>query len=275
MNLNLPFNALRRKAQIYAPFAALAPKMFMAYQSWFWAGLVLNVIGLAMYVFFWRAVYAGQAQIAGLSLQQTLNYILLGQILWPIADLFILYEFGYNLREGGIANALLRPVDLQGSYYVTTLAQFAMMLIYQLPMAVVATLFFGLTWPLAPSRWLAFIIATLLGRTIMFLFDWLMASFTFYTTETWGLSVILFGLINFLSGALIPLQMMPDGLRAFVYAFPFAQVVYVPISLLSGITPLADAPRLWLGQIAWIIGLWIAGRLFFRRALRKVTVQGG
>jgi ABC-2 type transport system permease protein len=82
-----------------------------------------------------------------------------------------------------------------------------------------------------------------------------------------------FGL--FASGALVPLVMMPTWLQGILRMLPFAQVVYVPISLLSGIIPISEAPGLWLVQIAWIIGLSIFSQYFFRIAIRKVTVQGG
>ncbi|MBK9231458.1 MAG: hypothetical protein IPO15_11570 [Anaerolineae bacterium] len=49
----------------------------------------------------------------------------------------------------------------------------------------------------------------------------------------------------------------------------------MPVSLLSGITPLACAPRLWLVQILWLVGMAVASRLVFQRAIRAVTVQGG
>jgi ABC-2 type transport system permease protein len=68
---------------------------------------------------------------------------------------------------------------------------------------------------------------------------------------------------------------MPDWLRGLCQSLPFVQALYVPVSLLSGITPLSEAPRLWLIQLAWLAGLLIASRLVFRIAVRKVTVQGG
>jgi ABC-2 type transport system permease protein len=79
----------------------------------------------------------------------------------------------------------------------------------------------------------------------------------------------------FLTGALLPLDVMPDWLRVIVQSTPFAQSIYVPVSLLSGLTPLSEAPRLLLGQLAWLFGLLVVSRLFFRVAVRRITVQGG
>lgn len=266
---------IRRTAGIYGAMAGIIPKIFLTYRAWFWVGIVLNVIQMTIYVFFWRAVYAGTDSIAGMELQQTLNYILLAQVFGPLADLFLLYEFGYGMREGGIAIALLRPVDLQGSFYAQSFTRLAVDMVWQIPMALVATLFFGLQWPTDPAVWGAFLVAVFLGRTVIFFFDWLLACFTFYTTEVWGLSVMILGLSLFLSGGLVPLVMMPGWLQTVVQSFPFAQALYAPLSILTGITPLEQAPRLWLTQFVWLCGLFIVSRLFFSVAVRKVTVQGG
>jgi ABC-2 type transport system permease protein len=101
------------------------------------------------------------------------------------------------------------------------------------------------------------------------------ACLTFYTTEVWGLGVLIGGLSLFLSGGLVPLAMMPDWLRQVVLAIPFSQALAVPINILTGITPLNEVPRVWLSQLLWVIGLWFASNIIFRISVRKVTVQGG
>jgi ABC-2 type transport system permease protein len=68
---------------------------------------------------------------------------------------------------------------------------------------------------------------------------------------------------------------MPDVVRKVVLAIPFAQALGVPVSLLTGITPLSEAPQVWLTQVLWIVGMWILSSLFFKVAVRKITVQGG
>jgi len=69
--------------------------------------------------------------------------------------------------------------------------------------------------------------------------------------------------------------MMPAWLQNIVMAVPFAQALGVPISLLTGITPLSEAPHVWLTQVIWILAMWLISTLFFRVAVRKITVQGG
>ena len=265
----------RRNLSIYAALFAMIPKLFMAYQFWFWIGLVLNIISMAILVFFWRAIYADTNSISGLQLNQTLQYILLAFIFRPLTNNNLVWEFGSNLREGTIVHHLLRPINFQGMNYAQSLGSLVTELTLQIPMAIVAILFFGLRLPHDLPTWMAFLISALLGYTVMFFFNWFLACFTFYTTEIWGLGVLIEGMTFFLSGALVPIVMMPAWLQNIVLAVPFAQALAVPVSLLTGITPLSDAPQVWLNQILWIIGMWIVSTLFFRIAIRKITVQGG
>jgi ABC-2 type transport system permease protein len=267
--------AARRNLSIYAALFAMIPKLFMAYQIWFWIGLVLSIISMAILVFFWKAIYADTSSIAGLQLNQTLQYILLAFIFRPLTNNDLIWEFGSNLREGTIAHHLLRPINFQGMNYAQNLGTLATQLALNIPMAVVAVVLFGLRFPHDMATWAAFLVSALLGFTVMFFFNWFLACFTFYTTEIWGLGVLIEGMTFFLSGALVPIVMMPAWLQNIVMAIPFAQALGVPVSLLTGITPLSDATHVWLTQILWIVGMWVVSTLFFRTAIRKITVQGG
>jgi ABC-2 type transport system permease protein len=266
---------LSREPGKYLSIMGMVPKVFMAYQLWFWIGLVLGTIAMAILYFFWQAVYGGTQSIAGLSLNTTLTYILLAQVFRPLTDIDLIFEFGYNLREGGIVHQLLRPLNFQAMYYSQNIGNLGMGMVLQIPMALVATFVFGLRWPADPVVWGAFLVSALLGFTTLFFFVYCVACLTFYTTEVWGLGVLFFGMSLFLSGGLVPLAMMPDWLRTVVLSIPFAQALAVPINILTGITPLSQVPQVWLSQIIWVLGLWLASNLVFRVAIRKVTVQGG
>lgn len=264
-----------RRLTVYRALVEVTIKQRLVFTLWFWSSLLLRLIAMTVFVYFWRGVYGSATELSGLNLQTTLNYILMAQIFDALTDTMMIWEFGYNQREGGIAHILLRPLDVQFSYYIISLANSLGQLAENIPMVVAAMVLFGLTWPGDLAVWGAFLVAALLGRTVMFLFDWLLSSFTFYTTEVWGLGILVWGVSLFFGGALVPLAMLPDWLRSVVLALPFAQTLAIPMQILSGITPVSEAPGLWLTQLAWIVGLAVVGRFAFSRAIRKVTVQGG
>lgn len=267
--------ALKRRLNLYAAFAGLIPKLFLAYRGWVWMDLFVNALAMTLFYFFWRAVYAGQTTLAGLEFQQTINYVLLAQIMGQSVFPGSLWRLGRMIRDGQVGIELLRPIDLQESIYVQALTDVVMTLAIKLPLVVLAVVAFNLRLPADPQIWLAFVITLLLGFTAFFMFDFMFACLAFYTTEVWGLSVMRYGVDLFLSGALLPLVMMPDWLRSITLALPFAQVLYVPLSLLSGTQAISAAPSLWLLQIFWIVVLGVLCRWVFNIAVRKVTVQGG
>jgi ABC-2 type transport system permease protein len=143
------------------------------------------------------------------------------------------------------------------------------------PLAFVAWLFFGLRLPSDPVVWAAATITLLLGVAVMFCFDWILASVAFYVTDAWGLATARQGFAMFFSGMLIPLAIMPDWLRDVALILPFSQAVYLPVSVLSGLTPVVGLTRIWLMQLLYLAVLVVLSRMVFSRAMRVITVQGG
>lgn len=267
---------LSQTARKYGGIATVVPKMFMAYSIWVWMELFVSIISVVIFVAFWQAVYASTTTISGLTLDQTLNYILLAQLFGDGAYVSnIIYDFGAGMREGQIAVALLRPLDYQASMYVQNVVQLTINILLKAPLAIFIWLVYGLQLPSEPVVWLAFIISMIMGHAVMFCFDWIIGCTAFYSTEIWGMSVVRYSVAMFFSGALIPLDIMPDWLRTIATILPFSQAVYLPVSILSGITPVSDMPRIWLMQTGLLISLLLLSRYVFGRAVRVITVQGG
>lgn len=263
------------RLRAYAAMVGMAPKLFVAYRAWFWMGLFVQVLALAIFVYFWRAVYGDRAVLGGLARQQTLNYIMLAQIMLHMVNSFFVFRVGQSLVDGQFAMELLRPLDLQARFYAEEFGMVLINLLHKVPLAVFAWLVFDLSLPTDPLVWAAFLITVLLGSAVLFCFDWLFSCLAFHTTESWGLAMVQGGIATFFSGALIPLTLLPGWLERLSLALPFAQVVWVPVSILSGITPLAEVPRLCGIQLLWLAGLLLASRLVFHFSIRKVTVLGG
>jgi ABC-2 type transport system permease protein len=254
----------------------MMPKLFVAYQFQIWFNLVMNVFSLVITVAFWRAVFAGRSTVGGLNELQTLNYVMMARVFHDgVYQTNMLRSMGESVRDGGILVTLLRPLDFQGAMYLQNVVHLGLNVMLKFPLALFAWLVFDLRLPADPLVWLAFAITQLLGHAVMFCFDWIVGCAVFYTTEAWGLAVARAGIATFFSGMLIPLAIMPDWLRTIATILPFSQAVYLPVSVLSGLTPLAELPRIWLIQLTYLAVLLVLSRLAFRRSVRVITVQGG
>jgi ABC-2 type transport system permease protein len=253
------------------------PKLYMAYSIWVWMQWIVQIIALVILVSFWSAVYGGGTQsVGGLNQDQTLNYIILAQIFLPVvhAPQTIGY-LGMLMREGQIGIEFLRPVDFQLANYIRNLGEVGVGLFVQVPLVVIGWLIYHFQLPTDPVTWLVFIISMLLGNAVVFFFDWILACLAFYSTEVWGIMVLRFSLATFFSGSLIPMDIMPDWLQNIMAALPFSYSLYLPVSIISGITPISEVPRIWLFLLGYLIVMILISRVVFRVSSRKVTVQGG
>ena len=259
----------------YAALVGMVAKTYLAFNWVVWMRLLQSLVGLVVFVYLWRAIYAQSPTFGGLAFETTIGYIMLVRIFQPLGNFNMIFELGGPLRHGEIVHLLVRPLDIQFAYYVQGLANLGLDLVRQLPVALVALLVFHLRWPTNPAVWAVFALSALLGRSVLFCLDWMLGCVTLYITNPWGLWIACLGLTAFLGGALVPLVMMPDWLRLIVQNTPFAQALYVPLSLLSGVAPLSEAPRLMLIQLAWLAGMAVLSRWLFAVAIRRITVQGG
>ena len=107
---------MERPARIVRPYLAIVssvPRLYLAYRAWAWMEFIVQIIALTVFVFFWRAIYAGRSSLGGLTQAQTINYILLAQVMAPVVMESLVFTFGGLLRQGELAVELLRPMDLQ------------------------------------------------------------------------------------------------------------------------------------------------------------------
>ncbi len=266
---------IRATVRAYMGIAVMAPKRLLAYNVLSWIQLIVQFTSMIIFYYFWQAVYANQTTIAGIDRYQAINYILLAQIFTPIIQNSPIYALGKRVVDGNIAVDLTRPVDIQGAAYVQNAAEVFATLVARLFIIGIVWLLFGLRLPFDLSTWIWFALLLFLGHAALFCFDWILACLAFYTTEVWGLVILRNGIAMFFSGALVPLDMMPNWLQVLTNSLPFAQALYTPIAILSGLKPVSLAPVYCFGQIVWIVVLIGASRVLFSIAIRKISVQGG
>lgn len=244
---------------------------------WFWAWTLKHLIMMVIFVNFWDAIFASRETVGGLTREQTVSYALLAEM---IATQFSSWSyvpiFGARLRNGNLAVALTWPLDYQGRFYLTEMVKMFYFYVRDNVISFpIALLFLGLKLPGDIRVWGAFLVTLVLGYSVMHCFDWAYGTVAFYVEAYWGIHLMREGLVLFFSGALLPLAMMPGWLQTVASWLPFGHAVYSPVAVLTGIIPLEQAPRVWLGQLMWLGALFLLSRLLFARALRRVAINGG
>jgi len=241
----------------------------------------LRLVGTVMYLimswFLWKAVYAGQSTLHGLSFEATFMHISCAAALFPLFKMFQEWFMSHDIISGNIVSHLVRPID----YQLSALARdcgFALMNLFAvvIPSMVLLFCFFGSSAIDSPVRALLFVLSIGGAFIIAYLMDFFVGTFSFYTESIWGFSMAKDAIVTFFSGALIPVVFFPGPLRAVIEWLPFRAIYNTPLEIL--LHPEIDLAGCFSGlglQLFWCVALFGVSRFFFSRALRTVTVNGG
>jgi ABC-2 type transport system permease protein len=260
-------------------YLALTKGAFLAiitYRFGFFFTFIGNLIYMVLVYFLWRSIYQGSETIRGMTFDQTLTYLALASSIFVLFKTWTEWFMARTINDGSIATELIKPIDYQ-IYMLFRTAGFVLvnMVVITLPSVLVLFLVFGVR--IETGIGLAFApVALLLAFLISFTFDYIVGTSGFYTESTWGISMTKEIITTLLSGALVPLQFFPEGVRRVLELLPFQAIYHVPLTLItSPDLVLADCWRLLATQVFWVIALFVISRVFFGRALRVLTVSGG
>ncbi len=211
-----------------------------------------------------------------LSLSQAVTYIWLGQATLGILPWRMDAEVRAMIASGGIANELLKPIDLQKLWLARAVAlRTAPVLLRAAPLLVVALLFFGLKPPpdaTAAAFWLLGLLgAVALSAALTVIINISML----WTLSGDGMSFLVPALATLLSGQLLPLPLFPDWAQTALAWQPFRGLMDTPHRLWLGDLGGSEAWAAIAHQWAWVAVLCAGSRWVLRRGLRRVVVQGG
>ncbi|MDP4089638.1 MAG: ABC transporter permease [Bacillota bacterium] len=244
------------------------------------AGVATQFFWGFMYIMIFEAFYGSTTAVQPISLRQLIQVTWLQQsflvfvILW-----FRDAELMNLITSGNIAYELCRPTDLYGFWYSKLTAQrLSGAILRCFPIIIAASLLpypYNLSFPPSLTSFILFIITLTLGLILIVAISMLIYISTFYTMSPMG-SLLIFGVLGeFLSGLVIPVPLMPEGLRRIVYLLPFRYTSDLPFRIYAGNIGYGEAV-LGIGvQFVWILVLIGLGRLWMSKALKRIIVQGG
>ncbi|HEX7171169.1 MAG TPA: ABC-2 family transporter protein [Candidatus Limnocylindria bacterium] len=240
------------------------------------AFLLSSLLQIFLLKVVWTAVYDGRSSVDGVPLVELISFLTIAQLQLLAMQPMMVWYLERRIHEGHIGLDLVRPLPFLGQL----LAQQAGATIGYLPFLLVAIPFAFVLGNLAPpassTAAVFYIASALLGYAVAMLIGLLMGLVAFWTVQTLGVAVIYRFAAQFFGGALIPLFLMPDGLRVVAELLPFQAQAHIPLSIYTGRTSEPGAIAAAIGlQLSWVLALALLAGLIWRRARRIVTVYGG
>lgn len=188
-------------------------------------------------------------------------------------------EIFESITSGNIAYELCRPCDLYSMWFTKNMAiRLSRTVLRCAPILLVAAFLpkpFSVTLPADAVAGMLFLISMTLGFLVLIAFSMLIYISAFYTVSPMGMRILATSVTEFFAGAVIPIPFFPEALQPLMYALPFASMQNTPFLIYTGYMDGRDAVRSILLQLIWLAALVLLGRVLMKKALKKVTVQGG
>lgn len=246
----------------------------------FTAGLTV-VVGVSVQLFLWGAVYGwGQhASIAGMPFGQMALYIALATLSLGLTRSGRVERMvAEEIRTGELVRYLLKP--MAHAPYVLTMALAERLVSF--PVVLLAALVaLQVVLPEAPAplstgERLAWAVPFwVCGMVLNFLMGLGISYVAFWLDEVWTLHVVKDISLWFLSGQLVPLSLLPNGVRQLSEWLPFQYMAYVPAGILAGLIPEEALPLLLVRGVGWSILLSGIVALLWTTGLRRFGAYGG
>jgi len=252
----------------------------LQYRAAAWAGIATQFAWGFMNILMFRAFYAADPSVFPMSFQQLSNYIWLQQALLAM---FMTWFFDNDIFEsitsGAIAYELSRPCDIYWMWFTKNMAvRLSRVVLRCMPILLVAALLpapFGMRLRASVLSGLLFLLSSILGFLVLVAFSMLIYISAFYTVSPTGIRILATSVLEFLTGALIPIPFFPEWLQPVMYALPFASMQNTPFLIYTGYVSMSEVAQAIGLQMFWLVVLVVLGRCWMKLAMKKVVVQGG
>lgn len=276
-----------RMAEALRPFLAVIGaryRMLLQYRAAAFAGFGTQLFWGAIKLMILAAFYGVASSEPPMSMTQIIAYVWLGQALFALLPWNVDPEIWEKMRTGSVAYELLRPLDLYAFWFASTVAfKTASATLRMIPMVLTCVFVLPLVglpeWALPPPAsqlsLLMFLLA--LGATILLTtaITMILHMALFWTLSGRGFNAIMYGLVGFFSGLIVPLPLLPDWLQGMLYWQPFRGLADVPFRIYSGSIAPAEAGFEILLQLGWTAVMIVLGYTVYWYARSRLVVQGG
>lgn len=264
----------------YLAFFRLRFSVGLQYRAAALAGVITQFAWGFMEILTFRAFYQTDSAAFPMDFRALSAYIWMQQAFLSLFMAWMMEgEIFDSITSGNIAYELCRPINIYNMWFARSSAnRFSKAILRCLPLLAVAVVLpepYGLMPPVSLIAFLLFLLSLILGTLVCVAFCMLIYMTCFFTISPMGVRILAISVVDFFSGAIIPLPFFPEKLKLVMELQPLASVQNVPLRIYSG--DLNGYPMYFaiFLQLFWLITLTGIGKLLNVFAIKKLTIQGG
>ena len=256
--------------------AAMSAASYVGDSPLFVLDYLLRLLRVMVLVSLWRALFRHPHQLgtdsSALTLPALLTYTFIAEAFSE--PLNASTDVAWSFWDGSITTRFIKPLGIFTQFIAETCGKWAFnMAVFSLPLLVLGLIMGVHLQPVSWSAGLLFLVSMIFGIAVGFALDFLFTSFAISLQfPPFALERVRTAIASLLSGAFIPLGLLPWGLGQFFGWLPFASVASAPLRIYTGS---GDTLNLLGLQALWALTLWPLTIWQWRKNQEKMVAYGG
>lgn len=226
--------------------------------------------------FLWWALFSTRQTFFDYTQSTILTYVLLVGIVATFVTGTRTYGVGELITQGNLSNILIRPINFFSMYMARDSADKALNLFFGI--IEVALLIVILRPPLfvqtSAAPLLLASLAVAIGIILFFCYAMMHGLLAFWLPDVWAPRFLSFVVMEFFTGALFPLDILPKPLYIVTQLLPFQYFMYFPVKVYLGQLTAQQVIAGFSIGLVWVMALWYCMNLMWQKGLRVYTSEG-
>lgn len=272
---------VKRFFRTYKPFTRAGMQELVAYRANFICFFIGEIMSAFIMYFVWKAVFLStdSETFMGFTMEDMVVFLFISFLTGYMTYSDGAFAVGEEIIDGSIAMRMIRPASFEMCFLFQELGNriISASLIF-VPMVAGVEIYRFVTTGTLRLNLMYFgfyFLSMLIAYMISFYFNVCYGFMAFFFKNLWGTTLIKETLVNFLSGATIPLAFLPAGLAAVLNFLPFASLSYTPVMIYMGMYSVPEILWRMALQLFWMLVMIGISKLIWNSAMKHLSVQGG
>jgi len=239
---------------------------------------VRSIIGFLASYLFWLAVSNHNPQIGSYTQSILLTYIFTAAFLRNLVFSNVSYSACMEIASGDLSNYLIKPLGYFKNWLTRDLADKALNLCF-FSVEIIVFYFIlrpDIVLPQTLFQVISFFLISGLAALVYFFLSFLISAYAFWHPEHngWPLRFLFVMLLDFLSGASIPLDIFPPAIVKIFQFLPFSYLIFYPTQIWLNRVGSQQIINIFLITLFWLIAFFLIFRLVWRQGLKNYGAYG-
>lgn len=221
-------------------YIAVAKTYFKSQLAWRVDTILSMLFTVARILFaylLWKIIFSENETVGGFTFDMMLSYYIIGSFLAQI-DMSggISNEISTRIRNGTFSKYMVIPVSIERYFISMEIGVVVYNLMYALVAAIAWVFLFRIDFTLTGDAFVIVcaVLMIILGMYFMVLLNYFLGLLTLKFQDVGTFLMIKNNLVEFITGSIIPLVLLPEAVLTIMRFLPFYYVTYLPSMLLIG-----------------------------------------